>query len=692
MSERLGTFFSTQGFMPHGHCYLWRPELVATHVISDFLIGSAYVAISLSLYLIVRRIRLPFSPVVLSFGLFIGACGATHFMEIWNLWHADYWLGGLVKILTACASVATSVWLIRLRPQIFAVAESAKLAERQRVDLEALTKSLEERVSERTSQLELSRQRAEDQARQLAVSESLYRTVFDFSPQPMWYFNVESKRFLDVNRAAIHQYGYTKEEFLQRTIIDLRPSDQIAPTEAYIEAVKVQPEGRSPDTKIFTHIRKDGSRLQVEITATLIEFRGEPAMVVIANDVTARVQAESEREKLASELKAAKTAAEAANETKTLFLANMSHEIRTPLGAMLGFADLALEHADQKKDRELWDYLATIERNGRQLYRIVDDILDIAKVEADKLDIELGRTSLRGLLSDVENLLTVKAQGKNLAFSVGADDDVPDEIETDPTRLKQILMNVVGNALKFTEKGSVKCWARIGNETDDKHLTIFVEDTGPGISPEMQARLFQPFMQADLTHTRRHGGTGLGLYLSLRLARALGGDLRITQCSAGKGCTFALTLPRLAESRTTVSRTLSSTERARNEAHRLKGIRVLVVDDSPDNLQLTYRYLKNAGAAEVACFESATQALDLLGREPYDVVLMDIQMPVLDGYTAVRMLRERSYKGPILALTAHAMKGERERCLTAGFDDYLIKPIDRMALIGAICTHANWPT
>jgi CheY-like chemotaxis protein len=137
---------------------------------------------------------------------------------------------------------------------------------------------------------------------------------------------------------------------------------------------------------------------------------------------------------------------------------------------------------------------------------------------------------------------------------------------------------------------------------------------------------------------------------------------------------------------------LSSTERSRTEANRLKGIRVLVVDDAPDNLQLTYRYLKNAGAEEVACFESATQALDLLAREPYHVVLMDIQMPILDGYSAVRILREKNYKGPVLALTAHAMKGERERCLAAGFDDYLIKPIDRAALIGAISSHANWPT
>ena len=412
-------------------------------------------------------------------------------------------------------------------------------------------------------------------------------------------------------------------------------------------------------------------------------------VVIIHEDITERKEAEEL-------LLASKESAEAASQAKSQFLANMSHEIRTPLGAMLGFAQLMLE--DESASEPQKNSLKTIVRNGEQLYRIINELLDISKVEANKFEIEKSKTDLEELIRDVTSLLSVKAEQKGLEFTVSSEGPLPDSVTTDATRFKQILTNVIGNAIKFTEKGRVDVTFKLrDHEAKDGSscLEVRVQDSGIGIPADKVEKLFLPFSQADQATTRKFGGTGLGLYLSKKFAQALGGDLKLAEYKEGEGCTFYLVIdighlekkPLMSYKAATGEHVVKGTFK-HAPLDRLHDVRVLVVDDSPDNLELTKRFLAAAGA-KVETALGATRAFERLGTEDYDVVVMDIQMPEIDGYQAVRKLRESGYEKPVVALTAHAMKGERERCLEAGFDGYLIKPINRPALVREIKVQAG---
>ena len=407
-------------------------------------------------------------------------------------------------------------------------------------------------------------------------------------------------------------------------------------------------------------------------------------VAIVHEDITDRKEAEEA-------IRAAKDAAETASDAKTQFLANMSHEIRTPLGAMLGFAQLMLED-DQASDAQK-NSLKTIVRNGDQLYRIINELLDISKVEANKFEIEKSRFDLEEVIRDITSLLSVKAEQKGIEFNVSSEGPLPETVNTDPVRFRQILTNVIGNAIKFTEKGKVEVVFKLrDHESRDGSscLECKVVDTGIGIPKDKISKLFHPFTQADQATTRKFGGTGLGLYLSRKFAQALGGDIRLVDCEEEKGCTFLVVVdighlerrPLMNFSSVSGEHVVKGTF-TQAPLERLHDVRVLVVDDSPDNLELTKRFLSASGAyVETAL--GAKKAFGRLAEEEFDVIVMDIQMPEIDGYEAVRQLRQRGYEKPIVALTAHAMKGERERCLSAGFDGYLVKPINRPVLVREI--------
>ena len=403
-----------------------------------------------------------------------------------------------------------------------------------------------------------------------------------------------------------------------------------------------------------------------------------------------------ELEHRSEDLQRALVASEAASRAKSDFLANMSHEIRTPMTAILGYADLLSDVSQSPEERSA--AVHTIKRSGDHLLSILNDILDLSKIEAGKFTVEQIPCSPLHIVSDVASLLRPRAAAKNLSLRVNYKGAFPSTVRTDPVRLRQILMNLVGNSLKFTESGGVTVDAELVDRGGEPRLEIGVRDTGIGISEEHMSNLFKPFTQSDESMSRRFGGTGLGLAISRRLAEMLGGDIRVSS-TAGKGSTFTVTIdPGPLEgvamidspSEAMISRAEAATEAPKSLP---AGTRVLLVEDGIDNQRLISHHLRKARAEVVVCENGklgVEAALDAArGPSPFQIVFMDMQMPVMDGYAAAGALREAGVQTPIIALTAHAMSGDREKCVAAGCDDYMTKPIDRARLVAACARWLN---
>lgn len=365
------------------------------------------------------------------------------------------------------------------------------------------------------------------------------------------------------------------------------------------------------------------------------------------------------------------------NQAKSQFLAAMSHEIRTPLNAIMGFSDLLAMSAQSASVRQ--DYGSRIRRHSKLLLRLIDDILDLSKVEAGRLEIEKIEVNLIELLADIRMVMSHMAEENGLIFSMTIPDGLPCTIVSDPSRLKQVLTNIIGNAIKFTDRGKVD--VTIAMEPMRKKMRFLVKDTGIGLTAEQAAKIFQPFTQGDPTTSRKFGGTGLGLDLSRRLAQALGGNVVLLESKPGGGSVFEVTIAveqgRYQEFATPPPKSNDNLD------HRLDGVFILLADDAPDNRFLVTQYLTLAGATvEVA--EDGEEAIHKALNSNYDLILMDIQMPRMDGYKATSILRKLGHKEPIVALTAHAMRDEIVKCFRAGCSAHLAKPYGMYDLIEAV--------
>lgn len=552
-------------FMPHGMCYMWNPFVLTLHVSSDLLIGCSYVAISSTLTYLVHRARrdIPFTWLFIAFGLFIVACGATHFLEVWTVWNPTYWLSGQVKAITAVASVATALVLPQQVPKVLGLITTQKIAEEQRIQLE------------RANQ-ELAQIRAELERR------------------------VEERT----------------QEFMQ-------------------------------------------------------------ANLLLQGEIVERKRIEQERTALLAREQEARQAAETANQMKDEFLAVVSHELRTPLNSILGWSKLL---QGRKLDNEAaTKSLEIIVRSAKSQSQLIDDILDVSRIITGRMRLYYQTVDFMFLIETTVEGFRPAAEGKGIRLKL---DLGTDRIKTlgDTERLRQVIWNLVSNAIKFTDKGGqveVRL-SRIGEAVE-----IAVSDTGIGIEAEFLPLVFDRFRQADSTSTRQYGGLGLGLAIVRHLVELHGGTVAAESPGEGQGTTIRVRLPIVEgnQAREILQQQTPEAEVMMEgvDTADLQGIRVLVVDDEADARELLATILRQSGA-EVKTADSAAMALTVLTEWQPNILVSDIGMPDEDGYELMRQVRtltpERGGKIPAVALTAYARFEDRLRALSVGYQMHVAKPLD----------------
>ncbi|MBW4441448.1 MAG: response regulator [Plectolyngbya sp. WJT66-NPBG17] len=567
-------FFDSSSYIPHGHCYLWQTGLVWLHITGDVLIALAYYSIPLTLLFFVRNRRdLPFNWIFLLFGAFIIACGTGHILDIWTLWHPDYWISGGVKAFTAMISVLTAVELYPLIPKALALPSPAQLT--------LANQSLQVQIGERR-QAEIKLKRYQDQLEELVA---------------------------------------------QRTV----------------------------------ELTQINAQLQQEI----IE----------------RQRIQEERESLLRREQRAREQAEAANRVKDEFLAVLSHELRTPLNPILGWTKLLQKQ--QLKPEKAAIALDTIERNAKLQAQLIEDLLDISRIVRGKLTQNTTAIDLKTVVLAAIQTVSLAAEAKQIEIETTIEAEVG-QLLGDAGRLQQVVWNLLSNAVKFTPEGGRVKVILTGEDSDQ--AKIIIRDTGKGIAADALPFVFDRFWQEDSTNTRQFGGLGLGLAISRQIVELHGGTITAESVGEGQGATFTVRLPLRAPVPVPVPIRLSVSENST-----LEGLRILLVDDSPDSREYAKFVLSEAGS-EVTGVDSAEAALEALSQQIPDAIVCDIGLPEINGYELIRQIRarpiEQGGKIPAIALTSYAGDYDQRRAISAGFQQHLSKPVEPEQLvksIAAIC-------
>lgn len=529
----------------------------------------------------------------------------------------------------------------------------------------------------------------------LRESEERYRTLVESAGVLIWSLSSDGM-ITSLNPAFEAITGWSRDDWFGRPLVSLVHPDDAARAEELLGRVL---RGETLPTFELRLRARDGAERNVELISTRqLVTRERVEVVGIARDVT-DVRRADEAIRLSESLRRAKEAAEVASRTKSQFLANVSHEIRTPMTAILGLTDLLLQtDAEPEQERR---HLLGIKQNGTFLVDLLDDLLNLTKAEIGALSVEREACAPDRMVDEVVAALWPRGEARGLALEVRYGTPIPAEVPTDPTRLRQILMNLVSNAIKFTERGGVRL--RVSFDEDEPALRFDVCDTGIGLSAEEQARIFEPFYRARFDAENGPSGSGLGLAISKRLAEALGGRLEV-RSTPGKGSTFSLILPtgplpdvprRTPAPAQTATVAHESRTGDRPAAVLPRGTRILLAEDNEANREVISLMLRRTDA-EVVVSCNGQEAIDraVAARDagrPFDVLLMDMQMPILDGYAATRELRHLGFRQPIVALTAFAGDDSRDECLRFGCDAHVSKPIDWENLLEMIARHMARP-
>ncbi|AUT00616.1 hybrid sensor histidine kinase/response regulator [Nostoc sp. CENA543] len=701
MAELWTYLFNGGPFVPHGHCYLWNTELVWLHLISDTIIATAYYSIPTTLFYFVRKRQdLPFHWIFLLFSGFIVACGTTHILEVWTIWHPTYWLSGFVKALTAGISLLTAIELIPLVPKALALPSPAQLEQanqqlqteiRERLLIEAELRryqnQLEELVAQRTNEItktnEQLHQEIAERQRLLEVvrqSEERYRYLADAIPQLVWTANAQGECDY-FNQNWCNYTGLTLEESLGTGwVAALHPDDVQKTYDVWTNAVR--------NSTIYENEYRfkravDGSyRWQL---ARGLPLKDKQGYVVkwfgTCTDIHEQKQILEQRAHLLELEQAARAKAETANRIKDEFLAVLSHELRTPLNSILGWSKLL--QSQKLNQARTSQALATIERNAILQVQLIEDLLDVSRILQGKLVLNITRVNLQAVVSAALETMRLAAETKMIQIVTVFDADIQ-SIRGDAARLQQVVWNLLSNAVKFSPQGGQ---VEVRLEQINGLAQITVSDQGRGISPDFLPYVFDYFRQADSSSTRKFGGLGLGLAIVRKIVEIHGGTVTAASPGEEQGATFTVRLPLLVEDDWNTTGDKNYLSLSKSLSSQLVGIKVLVVDDDLDSRDFLAYILEQEGA-EVRVAASAWEALQILAQSPLDLLVSDISMPDMDGYMMIREIRtwveQENGTIPAIALTAFARQYDQEQALAAGFQIHLPKPIHAEELITAV--------